>query len=419
MESITEGHNLIRLKKSYRDFRDERLTFSVSSRKICPDIDIMDYLRVFFIYCDLRKIESVFGSTTRFSRLYGGRLAPAEYQLTENQLARLEENGIHLALTLTNHFFDQAAYRESWKLLEAHHKPGNSVICTNDQLAAHLRRDFPLYEIKASIIKKIDTLEKVKRALDVYDSVTLPMDKNDDDDFLNSLPHKERMILFGNANCAYTCPARTCYLGFSQEIFGKPVTFRCSKEQVPRLDMGFVYFDVKKLAEMGFTRFKLVPLASERAVEASRALSRKNDYPLNTIKPRKPVFYLCSYPKSGRTWLRFLLANYLNLFYQLGLDIDLHSYFSVLPNEGHDSLRGIDTYRFPADARFPLLVSTHKTYTRQKFSEAERAHVIFLLRSTPDVLVSWFFHCSRVLKSYAGTLSGLYPRSTDRIDPLL
>jgi hypothetical protein len=397
------------------DFRDNRLTFSVSSRNIRPDIDVMDYLRIFYTYCDLRQIESVFGSTCLFSRLYGGRLAHHKYELTENHLARLTKHGIHVAFTLTNHFYDDAAYRESLPLLEANHKKGNSVICTNDILAVRLKQDFPLYEIKASIIKKIDTLDKIGHALKIYDYLTLPMDRNDDDEFLHAIPEKHRVILFGNANCAYTCPSRTCYLGFSQQNFGIPVTSTCSKELAPRLDMGQVYFNVKKLADMGFTRFKLVPLAPKGSLEACRKLSRKKFYLINPIKQNKAVHYLCSYPKCGRTWLRFILAHYLNRYFNLGMDIDLHSFFSLMPTDDYDDLKGVGAYLFQEDRRFPLLLASHNSPQLGQFNRDKASRIVFIFRSIPDVIVSNYFHRSRFMKWYDGDLKDFIRNPKDGV----
>lgn len=391
-------HNRIDLKSSYADFRDARLSFSVSSRNIRPDIDIMDYLQVFYAYCRISQIESVFGSTRYASRLYGGRPNRTKYELTERHCACLEQHGIHLALALTNHFFDEDAYRASWPLLEACHKPGNSIICTNDELALRLRQDFPSYELKASIIKQLDTLEKIEGALRLYHSLTLPMDKNDDDDFLHKIPEKHRIILFGNANCAYTCPDRSCYLGFSQENFKVPVTSCCSKGQAPRLDMGHVYFDVRKLADMGFTRFKLVPLAPQGAIEACRKLSWKKGYPLASIHHNKVVHYLCSYLKCGRTWLRFILAQYLNRLYKLGLELDLHTCFSLMPTDDSTDLKGISAYGFQDDRRFPLLLASHAYPRKEQFEQDDASRVVFILRSIPDVIVSEYFHRSRFMK---------------------
>jgi hypothetical protein len=86
------------------------------------------------------------------------------------------------------------------------------------------------------------------------------MDKNDDDEFLKSIPQKDRIILFGNASCAYTCPQRSCYIGISR---GEEQS-TCSKARLPREDKGYVFFDVKKFLSLGFDQIKLVPGASKK-----------------------------------------------------------------------------------------------------------------------------------------------------------
>lgn len=403
--AMSESNNLIHHHSSFKHFKEKGLTYSVSSREMTQDIDIIDYLKIYYIYCNLDQIESVFGNTILPSRLYGGRAPNDQYALNDNHLARLSDHGIHLALTLTNHYFDEQAYKETLPLLEKHHKAGNSIICNNDNLALRLKLDFPLYELKASIIKNINTLEKIKRALDLYHSLTLPMDKNDDDDFLNSINDKHRIILFANASCAYTCPDRTCYLGISQTAFGKPVTSSCSKGRIPRLDKGKVYFDVKKFSEMGFTRFKLVPLAPKGSLEACRKLSWKKSYLINTIKKVKKVHYLCSYPKCGRTWLRYIMAHYFNIQQNLGVDIDLHSFFSLMPNDDNDPLKGIMTYRYQADTRFPIVLASHNKYSEEQFGTTQDSRIVFIFRSIPDVVVSDYFHCTRHMKWFSGSIT--------------
>jgi hypothetical protein len=405
MEKPSPPQNInISFPRDPASFAAEGLTYSVSARELRQDIDIIDYLRVYYMYCRLGQIESVFGNTTLPSRLYGGRRAKYQYAINDIHLDRLEEHGIGLALTLTNHFFDEEAYRETWPLLEKHEKKGNSVICTSDVLARRIKQDFPGYEIKASIIKKIDTLEKIKKNLDLYDSLTLPMDKNDDGDFLSAIEEKQRIILFANANCAYTCPERTCYLGISREAFGKPFEKTCSKKRRPRLDKGDVFFDVGQLSSLGFTRFKLIPLAPPAAEETCRKLAWKKDYHLLPVKNFKPVHCLCSYPKCGRTWLRYILAHYFNLMYGLSLKIDLHSFFSLMPTDDMEPLHNIAGYRYTNDLRFPMILASHSTYRDEQFGGNKDSSIVFLLRSIPDVAVSNYFHRSRFMKCYDGDL---------------
>lgn len=257
--------NIIDLKTHHWVFKTPGIRLSVSSRKVLPEMNIINYLKIFYMYTDIGQIESVFGNTVFYSKLYGGRSFKIKHSLTSRHIKDLEAHGIHLSLTLTNHFFDDASYKESQELLKTHHKKGNSVICVNDELAMRVKNDFPDYMVKASIIKDSNTIDKIEQCLNIYDHVVLPMEKNEDDLFLQRIADKSRIILFGNATCAFTCPSRTCYQGFSQGTAGKPVTSGCSKGKIPRLDTGDVFFNLKKFKEMGFSQFKLVPAAPAAA----------------------------------------------------------------------------------------------------------------------------------------------------------
>ena len=271
--------NTIDLKNRHEDFRTPGLRYSVSSRGISAEMTIEDYLRIYYLYVNISQIESVFGSACSPSRLYGGRSFNPESSLNDRHIQRLEEIGVGVSLTFTSHFFSEEAYEHSRELLDRLYRKNNSVICTNDDLARRIRRDYPDYTLRASIVKNIDTAEKIAENLELYDMVVLPMDKNDDDDLLQDIREKGRVLLFGNANCAYTCPARTCYYGFSQKNAGLKVTSTCSKDKTPRLDLGKVYFDVLKFKAMGFSHFKLVPLVPPGAREAALyfSLKRKGD----------------------------------------------------------------------------------------------------------------------------------------------
>jgi hypothetical protein len=393
--------NILDFSKGFEAFRDPRLRFSVSTRNIGPDMDIMTYLKIVYIYLDIAQIKDVFGNCVFPSRLYGGRPYSLKYALTEDHIRTLERHGIGLSLTLTNHFFDEEAYGHSYDFLQAHHKKGNSVICTSDELAVRIRNDFPDLTLKASIIKNLNTPGKIEQALRLYDYVTVPMDKNDDDEFLADQPEKERIILFGNANCAYTCPDRTCYLGFSQMMQGQPVSSGCSKKKMPRLDLGQVWFDVSKLRRLGYSFFKMIPPVTASSRDIARLYSRKKQVSAQALFRKKPGAWLCSYPKCGRSWLRFIIANYFNLRHDLGLEIDFHSIFRLLPNDGNDSLKGLGGYRYGDDQRFPLLISNHAAYREGGLGGAP---VVFMVRSIPDVVVSDYFHTARLLKTYSGTM---------------
>ena len=259
--------NLIDVNKEMPIFRLEGLDYTVSGRNLntFDNVDIMRYIKFEYMYCKTDAIRSVFNHTTDYSPLYGGRKYSVRNALTDHHIGTLKENGIGIALTLTNHFFDEEKYRETLPLLRKHHDPINSVICTNDDLAIRIRQEFPDYTLKASLLKNIDTIENVEKACQIYDQVVIPMNKNDDNLFLHNIPKKNRIILFGNATCAYTCPNRTCYYGFSM----RKKEIQCSKRWIPREDKGFVFFDVEKFLGMGFRHIKLVPDIRRRKTEGT------------------------------------------------------------------------------------------------------------------------------------------------------
>jgi hypothetical protein len=124
---------------------------------------------------------------------------------------------------------------------------------------------------------------------------------------------------------------------------------------------------------------------------------------LKKLKKRLPwrrsgdVFYIISFPKCGRTWLRILIGHYL-----------IHHY--RLPTDNY--LRIQDYYRF--DRRIPRIEVAHDDKPHKRRSEElvrskdlyRRDKVVFLVRDPRDVLVSWFYARKYREKGekYAGTI---------------
>lgn len=110
--------------------------------------------------------------------------------------------------------------------------------------------------------------------------------------------------------------------------------------------------------------------------------------------------FLVSYPKSGRTWLRFILSKYFAQAMDLGIEVDLHSTFSILPNYSTDASRGFPGFRFAG--KIPLILVSHLPYRRSLFLNKA---VIFLVREPRDVLVSGFFHETRHKHRFDGDMT--------------
>ena len=231
--------------------------FTVSARSKTPEVPVFRFLRRHFGHIPLASIGSMFGFVEP-TTLYGGRKF-GDRELSERDVAQLNNAGIGIRLPLSNHFVTQGEYEQSMPLLEKYHNELNSVIVTNDELAKWIRLDFPQYRIDASVIKNINNLKKLDKALETYDEVVLPMTSNEDFPFLQSIEAKHRITLFANAGCAFTCPSKTCYVSVSKINKGDPEQpFVCSQSTKEREQLGMIDFELQALVDMGFRSFKML-----------------------------------------------------------------------------------------------------------------------------------------------------------------
>ena len=232
--------------------------FTISARGKAAAVPIQMFMKRYFSDIPVAQIDSFFGFTTDESTLYGGRIH-AGTEISAYDLKSMYGMGIGLRLPLTNHYASPEEYAASIPMLEKHHRPGNSIIVTNDDLARWIRRDFPEYRLEASVIKNIDSLEKIDKASGIYDSIILPMSANEDEAFLASIGNKDQITLFANAGCALTCPSKICYPSISQaNKTGDKSLFRCSQQLKYRELLGMRDFDLEHLESLGFHRFKLL-----------------------------------------------------------------------------------------------------------------------------------------------------------------
>ncbi|TPH19163.1 hypothetical protein [Litorilituus lipolyticus] len=231
-------------------------TYTISGRGKTDKEPALDFIARCFSNVPITQIESIFGFVEP-STLYGGRFYQMR-QLSDYDAASLNERGIGIRLPFTNHFASREEYIENKTLIKKYYNPLNSVICTNDDLAQWIKDDFTDYDVEASVIKNIMSLEQVNDALALYDTVVLPMVANDDDEFLASIKDKNRIRLFANAGCAYTCPARICYKSFSKFNKTGAGELKCSQTAKERPMKGMIDFDLDALRSKGFTKFKLL-----------------------------------------------------------------------------------------------------------------------------------------------------------------
>lgn len=232
------------------------MLFTISVRGKPADKSVLEFLRTNYESIPLQRIDSVFGFLEK-STLYGGRPFEAP-QITDDDAAELYSVGIGVRIPLTNHYVERDEYETNMAFLEKYHRKGNAVIITNDQLARWIRKDFPKYRVEASVIKNIDSYKTIYEAFDLYDTVVLPMRLNEDHEFLVKIKHKKRITLFANAGCALTCPSKICYPSISKMNKYKGDEFKCSQTLKYREMLGMVDFDLEKLVNLGFSRFKVL-----------------------------------------------------------------------------------------------------------------------------------------------------------------
>jgi hypothetical protein len=191
------------------------------------------------------------------STLYGGRIFVGP-ELSAGDVEALYGAGVGVRLPLTNRHVTEQECEANAPLLEKYHRPGNAAIVTNDDLAIWIRRHFPAYRLEASVIKNLKSHRRIEKALDLYDTVVLPMEINQDEAFLAEVAHKERITLFANAGCALTCPARICCSSISRINKAGRGMFMCSQRLKQRETRGMIDFDLDRLQALGFIRFKLL-----------------------------------------------------------------------------------------------------------------------------------------------------------------
>jgi len=84
------------------------------------------------------------------------------------------------------------------------------------------------------------------------------MTANDDDKLLDEISEKNRIRLFANGGCAYTCPARVCYKSFSKFNKMGSGELKCSQDVKDRAIKGMIDFDLERLRDKGYSKFKLL-----------------------------------------------------------------------------------------------------------------------------------------------------------------
>lgn len=117
-------------------------------------------------------------------------------------------------------------------------------------------------------------------------------------------------------------------------------------------------------------------------------------HPSKKITNEDVIF--ASYDKSGRTWVRFFIAAYINDYYKFGYDVDWSNFGRLTPGPMY---KKEELMLFPGKGLVKPIFSHRKTIGR--FFPNRK--VVYISRNFLDILVSfYFFHKNRNWHDYEG-----------------
>ena len=122
---------------------------------------------------------------------------------------------------------------------------------------------------------------------------------------------------------------------------------------------------------------KVLGNAKRVVVSSKRSLLKFTAPSRGVPTPKDTDVYLVSYPKSGNTWMRFLLANYIS-----GGRVDLLQTNRLVPDLGYNPQDIVETLN-------PRIIKSHHPFT------AKYKRIIYIVRDGRDVAVSYFFHLKK------------------------
>ena len=237
---------------------------TVSCRGKPNNMGMEEWLMQYSKYAPL-EITGVYGFLEEYSPLYGGRIYEGP-EITKEDYKFLQENKLQLKINLTGNKATKKQYEDSRELLNAYYYPNNVISLVDDRLAEWIRKDYPNYTLEASVIKNTKFLG-IEETLERYDQLVLPMHLNDDIENLKRIKQKDKIILFANAGCGYTCKHQICYSSVSKINKGEvPVEeYKCSQPLKHREVFDLHEFDIERLKNLGFENFKYLSVAKGRA----------------------------------------------------------------------------------------------------------------------------------------------------------
>ena len=222
------------------------------------------------VFRDNMKIGSMYGSPGQ-AIWNGGRFMRSFYTKREMELARdfMAENNIPVRFTFTNCMLEEKHLYDTYcnLALEVFNTGKNEIICNSPILEKYIRDKYgDRYKYISSTTKRLNNKEKQQEEINKdYYLVVLDYDHNDDDEYLKSLEHKEKVEILCNAVCKPNCPnRRRHYESISKcQIEHNPDDLFCCDDdkntfyQIVKSPKFVSVERIEELTAMGFKNFKL------------------------------------------------------------------------------------------------------------------------------------------------------------------
>lgn len=118
----------------------------------------------------------------------------------------------------------------------------------------------------------------------------------------------------------------------------------------------------------------------KKTIKKILGMETKKLPPLPT-KQRSDDIYLVSFPRSGNTWLSFLIANVINEYLNLKMSVNFFNIHFFVPDIHISKDVPVNLEFSP----FRRIIKSHATTTKHY------KHIIFLTRNPQDVMISYFY----------------------------
>jgi hypothetical protein len=129
-----------------------------------------------------------------------------------------------------------------------------------------------------------------------------------------------------------------------------------------------------------------------------RIFKIKNKKRLLPTKPIKSDIWLASFPKSGNTWMRFILSNIMTGYCKKNIEINFNNIQDIIPDIYINNDIPIDLGFSP----FPRIIKTHEKYNKKLKNS------IYIVRNPKDVMVSFYHYmkdgCDQDIKNFSDFL---------------